>query len=339
MLSRNNLQLLTQRSVRQRQRFGLRKLTVGVASVLLGTTFFIGTAKAATTSATTTQATPATAQPASANTAAATPAQQQATTQSEPNTAATTQQPTAAAMAANQDTATVSGLQFTGSVNGFKNTTSGQQADNFTFKPGDTADLTYYIRSAGSAQMKDNSWPVASRYLLTIPAGFKLSSFSTGDFTSTSLGRVGQNNEWVYLISLNHTPSYQIPVAITAHLVAVVDNLKDGGSHDYSWFPIPGLLMAINDDQHFNSSHTITLGGQTYQVTDCSPFLHGNGLGEPVTYTVAPGTSELAAANTRLSVLTAPHTTAPAPKSATRKSSLKSRLPALSTVVTTLTSG
>lgn len=297
MLSRNNLQLLTQRSVRQRQRFGLRKLTVGVASVLLGTTFFIGTAKAATTSATTTQATPATAQPASANTAAATPAQQQATTQSEPNTAATTQQPTAAAMAANQDTATVSGLQFTGSVNGFKNTTSGQQADNFTFKPGDTADLTYYIRSAGSAQMKDNSWPVASRYLLTIPAGFKLSSFSTGDFTSTSLGRVGQNNEWVYLISLNHTPSYQIPVAITAHLVAVVDNLKDGGSHDYSWFPIPGLLMAINDDQHFNSSHTITLGGQTYQVTDCSPFLHGNGLGEPVTYTVAPGTSELAAAN------------------------------------------
>lgn len=90
MLSRNNLQLLTQRSVRQRQRFGLRKLTVGVASVLLGTTFFIGTANAATTSATTTQATPATAQPASANTAAATPAQQQATTQSEPNTAATT---------------------------------------------------------------------------------------------------------------------------------------------------------------------------------------------------------------------------------------------------------
>ncbi|MCW4388159.1 mucin-binding protein [Limosilactobacillus oris] len=300
MLSKNNLQLLTQRSVRQRQRFGLRKLTVGVASVLLGTTFFIGTANAATSSAATT---PATAQPASANTAAGTPTQQQTTTQPESTAAANSQQPAVAAAVTSQtgqvsrDTATVSGLQFTGSVNDFKNTTAGQQADNFSFKPGNTADLTYYIRNAGSAQMENGSWPVASRYLLTIPAGFKLSSFSTGDFTSTSLGRVGQNNEWVYLITLNRTPSYQNPVSITAHLLAVTDNLKDGGSHNYDWFPIPGLLMAINDNQHFNSSHTITLGGQTYQVTDCSPFLHGNSLGEPISYTVVPGTNELAAAN------------------------------------------
>lgn len=35
--------MLTEKNVNKRQRFGLRKLTVGVASVLLGTTFFMGT--------------------------------------------------------------------------------------------------------------------------------------------------------------------------------------------------------------------------------------------------------------------------------------------------------
>lgn len=43
MLSKNNEKMLTERNMNQRQRFGLRKLTVGVASVLLGTTFFMGT--------------------------------------------------------------------------------------------------------------------------------------------------------------------------------------------------------------------------------------------------------------------------------------------------------
>lgn len=43
MLSKNNVKMLTEKNVNKRQRFGLRKLTVGVASVLLGTTFFMGT--------------------------------------------------------------------------------------------------------------------------------------------------------------------------------------------------------------------------------------------------------------------------------------------------------
>ena len=43
MVSRNNTKLLDKARVeRERQRFGLRKLNVGVASVLLGTTMFIG---------------------------------------------------------------------------------------------------------------------------------------------------------------------------------------------------------------------------------------------------------------------------------------------------------
>ncbi|EEW54153.1 mucin-binding protein [Limosilactobacillus antri] len=295
MLSKNNLQLLTQRGARQRQRFALRKLTVGVASVLLGTTFFIGAASADTTPAATTTAQPDSA----AGTTSVTATPQQPAVQQTTTAVPASQQPaTTSVNQAQPATADISGLQFTGSVNNFQNTTAGQQATDLTFKPGDTADLTYYFRSSGDgSQMKNGAWPVASRYLLTIPAGFKLSSFSTGDYTSTSLGQVGQNNEWIYLISLGRIPSYQAPVAITAHLVAVTDNLKDAGSHDYSWFPIPGLLMAINDDNHFNSSHTITLGGQTYQVTDCSPFLHGNGLGEAIDYTVVPGTNELAASN------------------------------------------
>lgn len=42
MVSKNNKQLYTNKMQQQKQRFGIRKLTVGVASVLLGTTIFIG---------------------------------------------------------------------------------------------------------------------------------------------------------------------------------------------------------------------------------------------------------------------------------------------------------
>lgn len=42
MLSKNNQKQANLKHINKRQRFGLRKLTVGVASVLLGTTFFMG---------------------------------------------------------------------------------------------------------------------------------------------------------------------------------------------------------------------------------------------------------------------------------------------------------
>lgn len=42
MVSKNNKQLYTNKMQQQKQRFGIRKLTVGVASVLLGTTIFMG---------------------------------------------------------------------------------------------------------------------------------------------------------------------------------------------------------------------------------------------------------------------------------------------------------
>lgn len=42
MVSKNNKQLYTNKLQQQKQRFGIRKLTVGVASVLLGTTIFMG---------------------------------------------------------------------------------------------------------------------------------------------------------------------------------------------------------------------------------------------------------------------------------------------------------
>ena len=42
MLSKNNCFMKVEKNAPKKQRFGLRKLTVGVASVLLGTTFFMG---------------------------------------------------------------------------------------------------------------------------------------------------------------------------------------------------------------------------------------------------------------------------------------------------------
>ncbi|MCC4417803.1 YSIRK-type signal peptide-containing protein [Limosilactobacillus reuteri] len=46
MLSRKNAQLMIKKFQPTRQRFGLKKLTIGVASVLLGLTFINGTASA-----------------------------------------------------------------------------------------------------------------------------------------------------------------------------------------------------------------------------------------------------------------------------------------------------
>ena len=42
MVSKNNTKYLIEKNANKQQRFGLRKLSIGVASVLLGTTFFIG---------------------------------------------------------------------------------------------------------------------------------------------------------------------------------------------------------------------------------------------------------------------------------------------------------
>ncbi|WP_251546855.1 YSIRK-type signal peptide-containing protein [Limosilactobacillus caecicola] len=41
-MSRNNAQEIQKKMTPQRQRFAIRKLSVGVASVLLGTTFLVG---------------------------------------------------------------------------------------------------------------------------------------------------------------------------------------------------------------------------------------------------------------------------------------------------------
>lgn len=42
MVSRNNQRIKIERMLNQKQRFGIRKLSIGVVSVLLGTTFFLG---------------------------------------------------------------------------------------------------------------------------------------------------------------------------------------------------------------------------------------------------------------------------------------------------------
>lgn len=61
-MSKNNVQEYVRKMEPQRQRFGLRKLSVGVASVLLGTTFMVGgtVAHANMTSTTSTVATSST---------------------------------------------------------------------------------------------------------------------------------------------------------------------------------------------------------------------------------------------------------------------------------------
>ena len=318
MLSKNNRQLINRMNAKQRQRFGLRKLTVGVASVLLGTTFFLGgeVANADTVSATNNANTiSATNQTTTSQTTVPTnhiPAgdnsqqSQQVTLTKTTSTVKEGQQsnnvlnenavvtPVEANTAATNDTSVVSGLTFTGAVNGFQNTTRGKAATDTSFKAGDTAAITYQVQSSGAAQ-------VGSSYLAMLPAGFKLATgndawkvanLAASDYHITALGQVGPNREYVYLIALDKTPYYGIPVFLTAKLQAT-GNSSTAGIHDYQGFPVPGLLMAINDNGLFKGSHTVTLGSQTYQVSDCSPFLHGNNIGTEIKYTMVPGNQQL----------------------------------------------
>lgn len=333
MLSKNNRQLTNRMNAKQHQRFGLRKLTVGVASVLLGTTFFFGGAAHAETTVAeqNNDSTVSTSRPVASNEQAtgktennSNNGQEQRLTLSQPQ-----DQPASGAAAAQQsavvahdeqrsqsstnDTATVSGLTFTGSVNDFKNTTAGKAPTDTSFKAGDTADLTYTMRGSGdTSKLQNNYWPVTSRYLVMLPAGFQLASgnnsswetsFPTSDYHLTSLGQVGPDGEYVYLITLDKTPYYGMPVAFTAHMV-VSSTTDTAGSHDYQGFPIPGLLMALNDNGLFVGQHAVTLGTQTYQVSNCSGFLHGNSLGAEIKYTVIPGVNQLAANNYQVTSVT-----------------------------------
>ena len=328
MLSKNNRQLTNQMNAQQRQRFGLRKFTVGVASVLLGTTFFLnGVANADTVSAQGNPTTPTTDQ--SIVTSETTNAtnnshqdqraaggQQQVTTDNQSVATGTVSERSVSAVPAAQrsaaNDAAVSNLTFTGSVNGFKNTTAGKAATDTTFKAGNTADLTYTMRGAGdTSKLQNQYWPVTSHYLAMLPADFELANgnnswvtdFPASDYQITALGEVGPNGEYVYLITLDKTPYYGVPVSFTAHMVAT-SNLATAGGHDYQGFPVPGLLMALNDNGLFDGSHNITLGSQTYQVSNCSAFLHGNNLGAEIKYTLVPGVNQLSTNNYQVTNLT-----------------------------------
>jgi hypothetical protein len=188
-----------------------------------------------------------------------------------------------------QDEPTISGLTFTGDVSELKNTTSGKAATNMNFQTGDTADLTYTIRSTGdTSKVQNYYWQVGSKYILMLPAGFKLATpWQSGDFyTITDLGKVGNNGEWAYLATLSKTPYYGIPLSLTAHMTATSDL---AGTHQYSGQSLPSLLMAVNDNGIFKGSNSIVLGGQIYTVDNCSQFIGDN----PLNYKIIPGSTSL----------------------------------------------
>ncbi len=330
-------------NAKQKQRFGLRKLSIGVASVLLGTTFLLGATAQAdtvnyagsgtehetasvnnnTTNKLDNQSNQLTLSPVEEANQRSNSNDQLSENEiannksvSEPDTKiknnnyalnnlAINSNETQLNEAATDNKSDINNLDFTGAISGFKKTTQGKSGVNFN--AGDTADLTYTIRSAGdTSKLVNYYWPVKSHYLAMIPAGFKLNSWSSNfdkdDYQITALGKVGPDGEYVYLIALDKTPYYGIPVSFTAHMQATTD-LATYGGHDYHGIDIPGLLMAVNDNNIFDSSHAITLGNQTYHVTHCSPFLYGNG-GQEIKYTMVPGTTQLSENNYKIEKIT-----------------------------------
>lgn len=294
MLSKNNTQLRLERGALQRQRFGLRKLTIGVASVLLGTTFFIGGAQAATTdevainTPTTTASTTDSATVAQQPTAQTKTKQTSAVQDSPANTTGTSTQKSATSeqgststtpittqLAAEPSTKdSVTSEVATPTYSGMTNWEPNNQSKTWTgtasdvqYKAGDTANITYIIQSWGGTNVSGSQdFQGKTQYLLMIPAGFDTTTLTPNRTDSAlgyqlqDLGLVGPNGERTFLLTLAQTPSYVNSLQISATITA---QGTTGGAFSYNQGS--PLLMPLH--QNINPYGDSSTGGGTGSIT------------------------------------------------------------------------
>lgn len=323
MLSKNNLQLLTERNAQQHQRFGIRKLTIGVASVLLGTTFLMGGVVHADTNGFSTAET-ISGTTAVTNTSSTQDGQlsknnsttgkdQQAAGQNATTTLNTSDgQSVASAQAVSENkTADVATPTFSGKTNWEPNTTQGKwtgTASDVQYKAGDQSQITYVIQSWGGTNVANSAdFQGSTQYLIMLPAGFdtdKLTPSRTDaalGYNLQDLGYVGPNGERTFMLTLAQTPSYGNPLNISA---TITPTATAGGAYNYynQWTP---LLMPLSDHLKATSESgagggtgTITLkNGTTYTyVRDLTSFNNAqwwDNDSKPA-YTIIPGAKQLA---------------------------------------------
>lgn len=324
MLSKNNLQLMDERNAQQHQRFGLRKLTIGVASVLLGTTFIMGTAHAAVDQPSTSTETSTAVQTQSANSAKQASSaldnptinhddsvenDDQTVTLQPINAQSTTVQ--AVTESKTQEVATPT---FSGTTNWEPNNTNKRwtgYAVDAQYKMGDQSTINYVIQSWGGTNVANSTdYQGSSKYLIMIPAGFDTQSLTPNRYDSAlgyqlqDLGLVGPNGERTFMLTLAQTPSYNGPLSITANISPLA---TAGGAYSLygQWSP---LLMPLND--HMNATGESNSGGGTGTITlkDGTTYTYVRNLtsfnnaqwwdnNSKVAYTIVPGAQQLAAAN------------------------------------------
>lgn len=320
MLSKNNLQLLDERNTQQHQRFGLRKLTIGVASVLLGTTFMLGTAHAAVDQSSTLPATPVVqkTQPTSTTNDQTIKYDDNLSNNDHQSATTTLQttatQPVSGSSVAENKTQDVATPTFSGMTNWEPNNSNKKWTGNAAdaqYKAGDQSTINYVIQSWGGTNVANSAdYQGSSKYLIMIPAGFDTQTLTPNrsdavlGYQLQDLGLVGPNGERTFMLTLAQTPSYGAPLNISA---TISPSATAGGAYTLynQWVP---LLMPLND--HMNATGesgagggtgTITLkNGTTYTyVRDLTSFNNAqwwDNNSKPA-YTIVPGAQQLAAGN------------------------------------------
>ncbi|WP_295729386.1 mucin-binding protein [uncultured Limosilactobacillus sp.] len=322
MLSKNNLRLLSERNTPHQQHFSLRKLTIGVASVLLGTTFMVGAAYASTDfqtnqttsvlKTTTSSHAPETDQ--LINNGPAT----QATNSQQTTLRPTTSPNVTSQVTDDQQADEVATPTFSGMTNWKPNNATKQwtgKATDAQYRVGDQSQINYIIQSYGGTDVANSQdFQGTTKYLIMIPAGFNTTGLTPNrtdaalGYQLQDLGMVGPNGERSFMLTLAQTPSYRQPLQIAATITPMA---TAGGAYNdlYSqWSP---LLMPLAEYLHADGDNgtgggmgTITLkNGTTYHyVRDLTSFnnVQWYDKNSQPAYTIIPGAQALANNNYKI---------------------------------------
>lgn len=293
MLSKNNLKELNRRLEPARQRFALKKLTIGVASVLIGFTIMgiSESAKAddavitqtpnmstdASSAVTAKEASNGSSEELSANSVAensfqSTTLSQKSFTSVNSQSNPTVLVATTSDNAASSATTVESPAHFTGYTSGMDNSNpvTGSFGDESGMKQ--TTNINYIMRSYGGTSSDNNvTFTGNSQFIIYIPAGFTASNVTLTQNnnpldTNTylqSLGKVGPNEEETFLVSLPYTPGYSGPVTLSATLN--VDSSYPAGVYTAT---TNSLMRVVNTGSFTTAGGTenLTLGTTTYSV-------------------------------------------------------------------------
>ena len=293
MLSKNNSKEQSLRNQSRKQRFTIRKLTVGVASVLIGFTFMgLNTVKADTTTDEPSEMILQKNSVGTVNNELKTANVNNDQTKSDDlisnskissnnnaiGSAATSSGSNTVATSSNDQSSTtklnsnITPAHFTGTI-----TMTGADSTSHVFGNQDgmtkTATITYRLSSWGGDWKEVNvSFKGTSQYIIYIPQGFTTDNLTlmqggkalSGNYVQ-SLGKVGPNEEQAFIVTLPWIPAYVSSTWITAVAKLTVENSATQSQYTAS---TDTLLRPVANGAFVtgNQIDTVELNGTKYQV-------------------------------------------------------------------------